>query len=262
MRGDATNAQVWQTAKLHSTEVTATFCTQLATAPSRTLARIWCEIAHILDGDVTSLAEQQLLIWQPAHLPASAIGEAKCSDGRRLTVIDWRANRLADALAKQAARIGRADKETQLLARSAEAALLNAACNLGASTHAANNHKVEITVDGGGVATVTKRDSEHHERCGKRGRYGDTSQATAATSTGAGSSSVANARPWQPPPLPTRPAKRLKSAAARDKEVHEAGLQYLLQEKTKRMATGGHEEDVSHRREQIRLRVRARLRPE
>ena len=43
------------------------------------------------------------VVWMPAHTAAGAIGSACDSKGRRVTALMWRANRLADGLAKQAA---------------------------------------------------------------------------------------------------------------------------------------------------------------
>ena len=68
----------------------------------RPLARVWTMIAAALDGDVSLLASGRALIWMPAHGPVSSIGHALKSDGQEVTAIDWRANRLADALAKSA----------------------------------------------------------------------------------------------------------------------------------------------------------------
>ena len=45
-----------------------------------------------------------LLTWIPAHGSASStIGIALRSDGRQVSAVDWRANRLVDAAAKAAA---------------------------------------------------------------------------------------------------------------------------------------------------------------
>ena len=77
--------------------------TKNATASSKHLARIWQMIAHATDGDLQQLARSERLVWMPAHQTLQAVGERKLSSGERLSFVDWRANRLADALAKASA---------------------------------------------------------------------------------------------------------------------------------------------------------------
>lgn len=132
---------------------------QLATAACRPLARIWVQISHVLDGDLSALERTNLLVWQPAHQSEQSIGQKRGSDGKKTTAVDWRANRLVDALAKSAAETVRAGKPTRYLLRSARVTCLHAACTLGRVTHAANNHKVDEVDEKGNTRTVTKRDS-------------------------------------------------------------------------------------------------------
>jgi hypothetical protein len=139
---------------------TASIGAEAATAPSRQLARIWVCIANILDGDITALERTNLLVWQPAHQTLQAIGQRHGSDGKKITTIDWRANRLVDALAKQAAEQVRATKEARGLVQSGREAVRHAACRLGQITFAANNHKVERRGDDGKLQTMTLRDSQ------------------------------------------------------------------------------------------------------
>ena len=47
--------------------------------------------------------ELQCLRWMPAHTAEGSIGRVTTSDGTMLTALEWRANRLVDALAKSAA---------------------------------------------------------------------------------------------------------------------------------------------------------------
>ena len=63
-------------------------------------------IASALDGDTTSMVEHKQLVWMPAHQPLSAVGHKELSNGKLLTVVDWRENRVVDALAKLAATRG------------------------------------------------------------------------------------------------------------------------------------------------------------
>ena len=134
--------------------------TEAATAPSRQLARIWVCVANILDGDLTALERTNLLVWQPAHQTVQSIGQRHGSDGRKITAIDWRANRLVDALAKQAAEEVRATKQARNLIQSGREAARHAACCLGQITLAANNHKAERIGEDGNMHTVTLRDSQ------------------------------------------------------------------------------------------------------
>ena len=76
-----------------------------ATDASNPLARIWCAVAAALDGRTERLVSTGALVWMPAHKSAAAIGAAMKSSGTTLTTLDWRANRLADFLARKAARI-------------------------------------------------------------------------------------------------------------------------------------------------------------
>ena len=95
-----------------------------ATAPTRPLARIWGLIASSLDGKVESIIQHGNLVWMPAHQPLSAINTASLSNGKLLTGVDWRANRLVDALANKAATTQRAPRELRCLLESGQVAVL------------------------------------------------------------------------------------------------------------------------------------------
>ena len=98
-------------------------------------------------------------MWLPAHLSHSAIGEAKLSDGSRLTAVDWRANRLVDKLAKIAAGAQAEPRNVTDLVESLDVATAHAAALLGLVTHAANNHKVTEHDEHGNLVMRVKRDS-------------------------------------------------------------------------------------------------------
>ena len=120
-----------------------------ATEPRKALARIWILICSALDGEIQQLGDNSTLIWMPAHSAATAIGEAKRSDGARVTSVDWRANRLSDDLAKQAAAWSQPPSAVCRLIKSGFEAVRHAARLLGAVTYEANNHKVhEVDADG------------------------------------------------------------------------------------------------------------------
>ena len=73
--------------------------------------------------------------------------------------MDWRANQLADALAKSAA----GDDATRAAAfrqiTVAQLALTHHAVVLGMTTHAANNHEITDMIGGGATVTKLVRDS-------------------------------------------------------------------------------------------------------
>jgi hypothetical protein len=132
--------------------------TSKATSAKAALARIWCRIASSLDGDTSRLASGSILQWTPAHLSQASIGKSANGIDREITAIDWRANRLADALAKEAAAEHAADAATMRMVNSAEEAAKFHMALLGAVTHRANHCPVHMEVDG--VWTwVNKRDS-------------------------------------------------------------------------------------------------------
>jgi hypothetical protein len=130
-----------------------------ATDPRKVLARIWVLLAAALDGELQMLADHRALIWIPAHTSPASIGEIKRSDGMRLSHVDWRANRLADALAKQAAAGMQPPRAVSRLLTSAMHAARHAAKLLGRVTFAANNHKVQIVGEDGHSISRTVRDS-------------------------------------------------------------------------------------------------------
>ena len=54
-------------------------------------------------GDEGGYLPNTRVVWMPAHRPQSSIGHAMKSNGHPINALDWRANRLVDALAKMAA---------------------------------------------------------------------------------------------------------------------------------------------------------------
>ena len=131
-----------------------------ATGPDRPLARIWGLIATSLDGNIESIVERGILVWMPAHQPLSAIGNATLSNGKVLSGVDWRANRLVDALAKAAAETVRAPRPLRCLLESGRAAVKHRAAVLAVVTHAANNFKEPVLQPDGSWGTRTLRDAQ------------------------------------------------------------------------------------------------------
>ena len=139
----------------------------------------------------------------PAHLAHNTIGEAKLSNGSRLTHIDWRANRLVDKLAKIAAGALAEPKAVVDLVDSLDAAAAHAAALLGIVTHAANNHRTCEVDHTGMVVYQFRRDSVDKPKS-KRG--------PAATS-----------KPPLPPPLPKKVIPPKQATAWRPTRPETAG---------------------------------------
>jgi hypothetical protein len=123
------------------------------------LARIWADIFRSLDDECCQQRTITNLRWMPAHGAQHSIGVATKSDGVAISPLDWRANRLVDALAKLAAQESKVPKEALELADSATAAVSFAMAKLGAVTHAANHFPVETVLPDGTITKSLKRDS-------------------------------------------------------------------------------------------------------
>ena len=173
--------------------------TARVTHHSRPLARIWKAIGFTLGCDVVTLVKNELLAWMPAHQSLRTIGEAKLSNGRRLTAIDWRSNRLVDALAKVAAKEMQASKDTLSLLASAEAAAGHAAALLGVVTHAANNHVRFELNDDGSTSRKVMRDSVDRPRHSRASARDTGLPQPAATTRATTASTCPSVAPWKPP---------------------------------------------------------------
>ena len=129
------------------------------TAASRPLARVWKAIAMVVDGETDQLVRGHRLVWVPAHQTTAAIGTRTFSNNTEMTTLDWRANRLADGLAKLAAASNRAPKQLIRLLKSATHACRHAAALLGVVTFTANRCPVTVRREDGTTSTVLKRDA-------------------------------------------------------------------------------------------------------
>ena len=127
--------------------------TAAATTASCPNARIWNMMAASLDSDISVLREQ--VIWMPAHQTTAAIGSRIKSDGKEVSSLDWRANRLVDKLALFSAVQSLAARNVEELVHSAKAAARHALARLGQVTHEANNHKVQGYDENGKWVTQT-----------------------------------------------------------------------------------------------------------
>jgi hypothetical protein len=76
-----------------------------------------------------------------------------------MTPVDWRANQLADILAKAAAPEDVSRVQAKRFIETAQEALVHSAVRLGAVTYAANNFPEVVQVSGGTTSTIMRRDS-------------------------------------------------------------------------------------------------------
>jgi hypothetical protein len=231
-----------------------------ATAPSKQLARVWQMIITALDGNLQCLAG--LLVWMPAHQSLRSVGEMKLSSGQRMSVVDWRANRLVDALAKASAAEVRSLEPARLLIASASEAVKHAAMLLGRVTHAANNHIVTVTAEDGSTSTRRLRDAVEAPRCHKKRKATcltgamPTHEATTATIVASGCAALAAAHHAHR----ERAARRkLASASACTALTIDSHTKRRVEEigATLRMPSGG--ASASERIDAIARRVKARF---
>ena len=134
--------------------------TARATAASAPLGGIWRCIASTFGSDVRGLIDDGRLVWMPAHLAAGTAAYALMSNGREVTFVAWRANRLADAIAKRCAARMLADPRVTRQLPQAMGTFQAEAAALGAVTHAANNHRVAAVRPDGTTAHVVARDAD------------------------------------------------------------------------------------------------------
>ena len=90
--------------------------------------------------------------------------QSRDSDGRLLRPIDWRANRLADAVAKRAALHGKADRRALQFIDSSRCLATYRAAILAQATHVANNCPVQVDDGAGGLKTAYRRDATPRPR--------------------------------------------------------------------------------------------------
>ena len=135
-----------------------------ATAASRPLAGVWSIIAACVDGDLAQLVARKLLRWIPAHKSLARAGTLCASDGEFVTECEWRANRLADIIARTCALRLVVPRPVAAKLRGAADVLRTEAGTLGIVTKAANRHKVTVFTGGGHPTNLIKRDSVRPER--------------------------------------------------------------------------------------------------
>ena len=99
--------------------------------------------------------------WMPAHTSAARMASAPPSNsaGCAIAWVDWRANRLVDALAKSAAAATRLPQSVFSWIQQAEALQRHQAAVLGLVTHAANHFERQVLQADGSMRTQILRDS-------------------------------------------------------------------------------------------------------
>ena len=128
-----------------------------AARAKNTDARIWKQIADCTGGCYKELLGA--LVWMPSHTSNSDGSSRVKSDGRSISTAEWRANQLADALAKKGALVSPLREEADKVIKVAGESLRQSASKLGVVTHAANAHVIEGSRADGSTFSITKRDS-------------------------------------------------------------------------------------------------------
>ena len=114
-------------------------------------------IGHALDEDFSSAA--RMVVWMPSHGAAHTINVVKDSSGSLLTPVMWRANRLADLLAKSAAEPLRLPRRIAKYVAVMSKLDAHRCARLGVATHRANAHHVVVQDEEGVERIMILRDS-------------------------------------------------------------------------------------------------------
>jgi hypothetical protein len=191
--------------------------TAAVTAASRPLARLWKKIAENISIDVSELVRNGIISWVPAHLSIKAVGERRLKNGDRFTMVDWRANRLVDILAKLGANANAPSDDTQRFLKSATALVKHMAAQLGETTFYANNCLLDGVDENGAAVQKLSRDSMPKP---KRVNINPPPLPTPPPAKPAKPSAVRkNIRPWTPDEAPT---KRMRVTIQNRKRAAEA----------------------------------------
>jgi len=178
-----------------------------ATTAQRPQARIWNRLFDRLDSTDLADACHNSFVWMPSHCSLSVALRRTKSDGRLITKLEWRANRLVDALAQTAAGRSRLPRSLMALIRDVERTVEYAAGMVGLTSWAANNFVATRYADNGDSFQVTLRDS-CPPKTEKIGTATGTGQPKRGRPKAAAPSSSAPTRSTPPPP----PRKLLATA--------------------------------------------------
>ena len=121
----------------------------------------------------------------PAHGALHTIGLREKSDGCPVTSLDWRANRLADAVAKAGAACVRTPASARILNNRVRNAYEHALVKLAAVTVAANRHETSTIHEDGTATRVILRDAACSPQAKRQRTYSThpSSNAIASSST-------------------------------------------------------------------------------
>ena len=168
-----------------------------ACGSDKALARIWKQIAEIVGDDVSSIVTSGKLVWMPAHLPRSRVGQTKLSNAVKLSPSDWRANRLVDILAKRAAAFHQITAAASASLSHAASLSQWALAQVARVTHFANNCEVTITDADGHSSTKMARDSMEKPKFAKA----NSSRKRAAPAPQHKPRDISAVAPWMPEPV-------------------------------------------------------------
>ena len=168
-----------------------------ATAACRPLARLWNMIFTILDADPVDDCPQVPIAWMPAHGCEGSVSNTLKSDDSVVSRTEWRANRLANALAKAAAGQHAVNKRTARFISDALATCEYGAALAGVTCKAANCYQCTVHLSDGSPTEVRRRDSEPGQRPSSRHAH---TVSISWQSTICGSTCVGNAFVAQPTP--------------------------------------------------------------
>jgi hypothetical protein len=132
---------------------------ELATSANRALARVWNLIFPAIDGEPYETLANQKVVWMPSHRTTASIGCIMKSNGKFITALDWRANRLVDKLAKLGAQQHCVPDLAIDTFNAASAAAEYCAALVGTVTFKANHHSIEVTRKNGSQGMSIVRDS-------------------------------------------------------------------------------------------------------
>ena len=172
--------------------------------------------------------------------------------------MDWRANRLVDALAKLAAASRQAPRGIIRLLESGKAAVRHGAALLGAVTHAANNHKLQMQRPDGTWGTRTIRDAQQPAKHRKRPREPLQAPLDAKPLRPLAAAELAALDDWAARGSVKRQRPASTGILARRRRAEVDQIRRRVEEMGASLVASGHRPSAQTRLEQLRQRVRAR----
>ncbi len=214
-------------------------------------------IFNVLDNVDAQTLINKSIVWMPAHCSTAAIGRRERSDGRTVSAIDWRSNRLVDGLAKMAARLHVAPRVATKMLQHALQASEYLAASLGAITYAANRHKVSVMREDGTMHDTTIRDSDPgHRPSVKKASPCASHSCTASSSLSTGAPASSSVGEFSTKTQHSRKMQGLAKMASTRSEVQ--FQEWWLKSRDTRFFHAAPAEEASRRIEALRLRIIAR----